>query len=156
MNNWMKVLIGVGVTGVVAATTYVVYKKNEEKKQSKDISEQPQEVANVDESVIEKIKTAAAKKALRIAGWLVLHESQVRAVGAAISVVSAIFSVVNAAKEYALGKKLHQKLAELTAFQDEVRGAWNGTVEAYDKNWDMTLKKLQDIHLDIPHDGQAS
>ena len=113
MNNLFKVLIGVGVVGAVAATTYVVTKKSEEK--SIDIPEEENQEQETEEKAepkdfVEMIKIGAMKKATKFLAWVILNKDKIEAFGTVIGIVAGVLGVINAVKEYSNGKKLHENL----------------------------------------------
>lgn len=111
MNNLFKVLIGVGVVGAVAATTYVVTKKSEEKpSDTPEGEEQETEEKAEPKDFIEMIKIGTMKKVTRVLAWVILNKEKIEAVGTVIGLVAGVLGVINAAKEYSNGKKLHEKL----------------------------------------------
>ena len=116
MNNLFKVLIGVGVVGAVAVTTYVVTKKSEEK--SSDIPEEENQEQETEEKAepkdfVEMIKIGTMKKVTRVLAWVILNKEKIEAVGTVIGLVAGVLGVINAAKEYSNGKKLHEKLDDI-------------------------------------------
>ena len=143
MNKIAKTLIGIGVVGVTALITGVVVKKRTEKKYAKiDITEQAVINDHVDDCIIARIKIAAEKKAVRILAWVIVHKDQVEAIATVIGLFGGVLSVINAVNDYNHGKELHRKI-------DMIYRAWDPTIIAYDKNWQMVLDKLHDIHLDM-------
>ena len=113
MNNLFKVLIGVGVIGAVAATTYVVTKKSEEK--PSDIPEEENQEQDTEEKAepkdfVEMIKIGAMKKVTRVLVWVILNKEKIEAVGTVIGLVAGVLGVINAAKEYSNGKRLRENL----------------------------------------------
>lgn len=151
MMDMNKIVMGavgicaVGVVSVVVAKA-VSHKGAAEPEEISDISEETQEttetVEKEDESFIERIKTAATKKVVRILAWVVLHQNQINAVGTIVGLVGGVLGVVNAVKEYTLGNKLHEKLDQLCAFEQEYRSAWNKALSVCDENWDRVFKAL--------------
>lgn len=112
MNNLAKVLVGVGVVGVTVAVAVAVKKKNERKyiEQPVDVAAEAVKIQHKDDTVIDKIKAAATKKAIRILAWVAIHQKEIESFSLLLGVVGGIFSIVNSLKEYAFGKKLHAKL----------------------------------------------
>ena len=146
-----KILIGVagvcavGVVGIVVAKAVSSKGAAEPEEVSNDISQETEKIevtVTEDESFIKKIKKAATKKAIKILAWVALHQDQINSLGTIIGLVGGVLGVVNAVKEYTLGNKLHEKLDQLCAFEQEYRDAWNMTLSAYDENWDRVFKAL--------------
>lgn len=112
MNKLTKVLVGVGVVGVTVAVAVAVKKRNERKyiEQPLNVAAEAVKVQHKDDTVVEKIKAAATKKAIRILAWAAIHQKEIESLSLLLGLVGGIFSVINALKEYAFGKKLHAKL----------------------------------------------
>lgn len=159
MNNIAKILVGVGVVGVAATAAYVVTKRPKKERTVERVREdgvvEKKTIIEVGDSIMDRIKDAALKKAVRILSWAFLHKDQLTAAATLLGVVSAVFQIINAVKEYRLGKELHKKLNKIITFQEHFTHCWDETIDAYNHNWDGIFKKLNDIHLDIPHDGVA-
>lgn len=143
MSNTLKILGAIAAVGVVAATTYVVVKKQEEKKSEEKVAfygddgsvtyiAPSVEEVEKKETVIDKFKLAAQKKTIKIFTWIILHKKQLEALGVLMSVISGVFSVVSAAKEYYTGKKLRKEIDALYLDRMEFRKAWNNTIDNYD------------------------
>ena len=137
MNNIAKFAIAAGVTALGIGVTVHYAKKVKEKKYAevpvkRDIAAEAVEQDHKDDTILERIKMAAMKKAIRIAGWVVLHQQEVQAVSMMLGIVGGIFSVVNGIKEFALGKKLHAQLEKIDGiiiWQNEMARAYNCKVE---------------------------
>lgn len=151
MNNVAKVLIGVGVVGAVAVGAYVVSKKVKEETNDTPHEEGIEKKPNV----IERIKTAAYKKAVRILAWVVLHQQKIEAVGAVLGVIGGVISIVNAVKEYAFGKKLHATLDKLLWHQEQFQESWNITIDNYNEQWHSVHEQL-DVLQEAVKKGKKS
>lgn len=152
MNNVAKVLIGVGVVGAVAVGAYVISKKsNDEETHVHEDGTECEKKPNV----IERIKTAAYKKAVRILAWVVLHQQKIEAVGAVLGVVGGVISIVNAVKEYAFGKKLHATLDKLLWHQEQFQESWNITIDNYNEQWHSVHEQL-DVLQEAVKKGKKS
>lgn len=160
MSNTLKILGAIAAVGAVAATTYVVVKKQEEKKSkektnhtiacygddgSVTILTPPAEEVEKKETVIDKFKLAAQKKTIKIFTWIILHKKQLEALGVLMSVISGVFSVVSAAKEYYTGKKLRKEIDALYLDRMEFRNAWNGTINNYDANLNSMKTSIEHV-----------
>ena len=146
MNNMLKVLIGVGVVGAVAATTYVVTKKVEANKavevvESSDISN--------DETIFKKIEKAAIKKVAKILAWVALHQQQIESVGAILSITAGVLSVANAVRDFRNGMNLQKQLNSICAYIDESKSLWNQYIALDAQNDNEVMEKLKKIHLDL-------
>lgn len=111
--NKLGIAIGAAITAVgIAGMVYYGKKLQAEKEQEKDIpaTEEKVSVEVVKNSPIDRIKEAAMKKAVRIMGWVVVHEQQLQAAGTIIGLAATVFQLINGIKEYKLGKDLHKKL----------------------------------------------
>lgn len=115
MNNIAKVLIGVGVVGAVAVGAYTVAKKSEKKMLViKDFNENGEAVVEEKkETLKDRVQNFAMKKAAKFVTFVLLHEKEITAIATVLSLVGGIFQVVNAVKEYRLGKDLHKKLKRI-------------------------------------------
>lgn len=153
MNNLAKVLIGVGVVGAVATATYIVTRKTVKKEtvingydeQGNPVVEEVEK----EESVLDRIKQAAFKKAVKILAWAALHQQQIEAAGALIGLIGGIFAVVNAVKEFNMGKEMKKKMDFMYKHDLEFEGVWNAHMENQAQRYDDLMKKLNDIHLDM-------
>ena len=146
MNNMLKVLIGVGVVGAVAATTYVVTKKVEANKavevvESSDISN--------DETIFKKIEKAAIKKVAKILAWVALHQQQIESVGAILAITAGVLSVANAVRDFRNGMNLQKQLNSICAYIDESKSLWNQYIALDAQNDNEVMEKLKKIHLDL-------
>ena len=112
MNKLTKVLVGVGVVGVTVAVAVVVKKRNERKyiEQPVNVAAEAVKIQHEDDTVLERIKAAATKKAIKILAWAAIHQKEIESLSLLLGLIGGIFSVINAVKEYAFGKKLHAKL----------------------------------------------
>lgn len=155
MSNTLKILGAIAAVGAVAATTYVVIKKQEEKKPEEKVAfygadgsvtyiAPSAEEVEKKETVIDRFKLAAQKKTIKIFTWIILHKKQLEALGVLMSVISGVFSVVSAAKEYYTGKKLRKEIDSLYLDRIEFRSAWNETIDNYNES-------LRSIKTSIEH-----
>ena len=112
MNNIMKFAIAAGVTAVGVGVTVHYVKKCKERKyvEMKDVAAQAVENDHKNDSPLEKVKNFAMKKAVKFMTFVLLHEKEVTAVATVLSLVGAVFHIVNEVKEYRLGKHLRKKL----------------------------------------------
>ena len=152
MNNIAKVLIGVGVVGVVATATYVVTKSSEKKTVViRDFDEEgnPKTEIVEDESLLDRFKEAATKKVIKILAWVTLHQQQVEAVDTIIGLGAGLFNIVTAIRDYRAGNKMQSQINELMEFKDEFHDAWNDYQDATNHNVQWFENKLNDIHLDM-------
>lgn len=160
MKNLTKVLLGVGVVGVVAVTTYTVVKMSEKKTTTvviKDVDENDTAIyEEVEQSIITRIKEAANKKAIRILGWVMLHQKQVEAVGTIIGVCSAIFSAATAIRDFRSGFKMQKQMNTIASQQIDImdkflefQNEWNDYMDATNHNIQWFEKKANAIHLDM-------
>lgn len=122
MNNLTKALIGVGVVGVTVAVAVAVKKHNEKRyiEQTTDVAAEAVKIQHQDDTVVEKIKAAATKKAIRILAWVAIHQKEIESLSLLLGLIGGIFSVINAVKEYAFGKKLHAKLDRIQKQLDSI------------------------------------
>ena len=149
MNNIAKILLGIGVVGAVAATTYVVTKKSEEKEVENDIpDENGEEKADKasPKDFVSMIKEGASKKATQILAWVIIHKNQLETVGTALGLFAGVLGVVNAVKEYTLGKKLHETLGEVLDFQDEFKTVWNKKIDGDMERYSKVLEELEHLN----------
>lgn len=157
MSNTLKILGAIAAVGAVAATTYVVVKKQEEKKPEEKVAfygndgsvtyiAPSAEEAEKKETVIDRFKLAAQKKIIKIFTWIILHKKQLEALGVLMSVISGVFGVISAAKEYYTGKKLRKQIDSLYSDRIEFRSAWNETIDIY--NEFLNLIKTNIEHLE--------
>lgn len=158
MSNTLKILGAIAAVGAVAATTYVLVKKQEEKPEEKiqhtiacygddgsvTLLTPPAEEVKKKETAIDRFKLAAQKKTIKIFTWIILHKKQLEALGVLMSVISGVFSVVSAAKEYYTGKKLRKEIDSLYLDRIEFRSAWNETIDNYNES-------LRSIKTSIEH-----
>ena len=92
MNSLIKVLVGVGIVGAVAATTYIVTKKPEKVVQTVDSEGNVEAKIVKEDSILDKIKKAAAKKVVKILVYVAEHQTQVEAFVTILGVVGGIFT----------------------------------------------------------------
>lgn len=151
MNNTVKFLIGAGVTAVGVATMLYCSKKAKEKKaqESIDISEEAVKRDHKDDSIIERIKTAAYKKAVKILAWVVIHKDQIEAFSVIVGVVSGIFTVINAVKDFVNGAKMQANIQWIIDHELEFRDVWNNKAAQDTARYEAIMAKLNDIHLDM-------
>ncbi len=162
MNKLTKVLLGVGIAA--AATTVGVYVITKKPKTVKVVDKTDDEgnvvkveVIEEGDSILERIEEAALKKAIVILSWAILNKKKIEAVGALISLFGGIFTVINAVKEYRLGKVLHKKIDVLTngnqilfdAMCENAR-AWNHRVDTVDGKFNDVMGALNDISANLP------
>lgn len=148
MNNIAKVLIGVGVVGAVAVTTYVVTKKSEPKQEATE-SDISVEAEGKEKNIIERIKTFVLKKVIKILGWVVLHQQKIEAVGTILGIVGAVLSVVNAVRDYRNGLNLQKQLDYISDHVKEEEAVWNKYVVWHEDRHNEVMNKLNDIHIDM-------
>ena len=108
MSNIQKILLGVGLVACVATTAYVVTKKSR-----KYTVLDGQEEKKEDHNVIERIKEAAAKKAIDILAFIAKHQQQVEAASTVIGIVAAVFSLISAIKDYKRSDDINRKLDDI-------------------------------------------
>ena len=137
MSNLTKLLIGVGVVAAAATVTYVVVKNS--KKEESEETEINETSEPKEETLGEKIKSSFQKKAIKVVTWLILNRDKVAAVTTVIGLVSGIFSIINAVKEYKFGKTLRARLDYLVEREQDFNYAWNHTIDNYDRQWDKVL-----------------
>ena len=117
--NKLGFIIGGAVTVIgVATTAYFAKKLYDQKKETvtteKGVDANGEPIVEVRViTPVDRIKEAAMKKAVRIMGWVVMHEQQLQAIGTVIGVVAACFSLVNEIKKYSMGKSLLRRLVAL-------------------------------------------
>ena len=156
MSNTLKILGAIAAVGAVAATTYVVIKKQEEKKPEEKVAfyaadgsvtyiAPSAEEVEKKETAIDRFKLAAQKKTIKIFTWIILHKKQLEALGVLMSVISGVFSVVSAAKEYYTGKKLRKEIDALYLDRMEFRNAWNSTIDNYDANLNSMKTSIEHV-----------
>ena len=146
MSNTLKILGAVAAVGAVAATAYVVVKKQEEKK--RDISESPETEEATEEkkeTVVDRVKLAAQKKVIKIFAWIVLHKDKLEALGIVLSVIGGLFEVITAAKDYCTGAKLRKQITTICNDRMEFREAWNGTIDNYDKMFASMKNSIEHV-----------
>lgn len=148
MNNLVKVLIGVGVVAAVATTTYVVTKKKKEEEPI-DIADEAVKNDHKDDTILERIKTAAYKKAVKIIAWAIVHKDQIEGAAAILGLVGALFSVVNAIREFRAGKKMQEQMDFLVRHAQEFEDIWNVHMTEQASRFEEMMNKLKDIHLDM-------
>lgn len=148
MNNLVKVLIGVGVVAAVATTTYVVTKKKKEEEPI-DIADEAVKNDHKDDTILERIKTAAYKKAVKIIAWAIVHKDQIEGAAAILGLVGALFSVINAIREFRAGKKMQEQMDFLVRHAQEFEDIWNVHMTEQASRFEEMMNKLKDIHLDM-------
>lgn len=149
MKNLTKVLIGVGVVGAVAATTYFVTKSTvvtKENEEGKTVVEEIKE-----ESILDQIKEAATKKAIKILGWVALHQQQIEAVGTILGLGVTVFSLVNTLRDFKEGNEMREKIDRLVTAEEAFREAWNAACDVEISDTATIMSKLNDIHLDMSY-----
>lgn len=148
MNNLVKVLIGVGVVAAVATTTYVVTKKKKEEEPI-DIADEAVKNDHKDDTILERIKTAAYKKVVKIIAWAIVHKDQIEGAAAILGLVGAMFSVINAIREFRNGKKMQGQIDFLVQHAQEFEDIWNVHMNNQASRFEEMMNKLKDIHLDM-------
>lgn len=155
MNNLAKVLIGVGVTAVgIGVATYYGKKLSEKKKEETVIEEfdeqgNPVVEAVKEESFMEKIRTAAYKKAVKILAWVIVRKDKIEAVATMLGLASAILGVITRVRDLKAGNDINRKLDEIIDHNNEFRDIWNKHMEHEYNRHDEIMNKLNDIHLDM-------
>lgn len=154
MTNMTKFLIATGVTAVGIGITVYYGKKMADKEKEVVITEIDEdgnatieEVKN--ESIIKKIKKAALKKTIKILAWVTLHQQQVEAVVTILSLGGAVFSVVNAVRDFRTSSNMREDIDSMLDHNSEFRDIWNKYVEIEHNRHDEIMTKLNDIHLDM-------
>lgn len=154
--NKLGFIIGGAVTVIgVATTAYFAKKLYEQKKET--ITTEKGVDANGEPIIetrvitpVDRIKEAAMKKAVRIMGWVVVHEQQVQAVGTVISVVAACFSLVNEVKKYSMGKSLLKRLGALEnglqRLENSTCGHVNNLGKYVNEMWDAIDNNMRMIY----------
>jgi hypothetical protein len=153
MTDLTKLLIAAGVTAVGIGVTVVSVKKMKEKKEN-DI---PEDESQAEAGIVKRIKKYVTKKVIKFLAWVALHQQQIEAVVTVLSLGGAVFSVVNAVRDFRTGNKMRDQIDTLLEHQTKFQQAWNGTIDNYDANWNAVMKtqhtevmdKLNDIHLDM-------
>ena len=148
MTNLVKVLIGVGVVAAVATTTYVVTKKKKEEEPI-DIADEAVKNDHKDDTILERIKTAAYKKVVKIIAWAIVHKDQIEGAAAILGLVGAMFSVINAIREFRNGKKMQGQIDFLVRHAQEFEDIWNVHMNNQASRFEEMMNKLKDIHLDM-------
>lgn len=148
MNNLAKVLIGVGVVAAVATTSYVVIKRRKVK--VKDISEQAVENDHKNDTIIDRIKLAAYKKAVKILAWATLNMQKIEAAAAILSLIGGIFTVVNAVRDFGFGKKMKADMDFMYQHDLEFEGVWNQHMTNQANRYDSLMKILQELSENMP------
>ena len=149
MNNIAKVLIGVGVVAAVATTSYVIVKKTKVKK-VKDISEQAVENDHKNDTIIDRIKLAAYKKAVKILAWATLNMQKIEAAAAILSLIGGIFTLINAVRDFGFGKKWRADLDFMVNHDNEFEGVWNQHMANQADRYKELMKALQDLAENMP------
>lgn len=148
MTNMTKLIIAAGITAVgIGVTAYYGKKMADKKKEVEDGNPTIEE--DKDESIIKKIKKAALKKTIKILAWVTLHQQQVEAVVTILSLGGAVFSVVNAVRDFRTSSKMREDIDSLLDHNSEFRDIWNRRVEIEHNRHDEIMTKLNDIHLDM-------
>ncbi len=149
MTNLAKVLIGVGVVAAVATTSYIVVKKTKVKK-VKDISEQAVEKDHKNDTIIDRIKLAAYKKAVRILAWATLNMQKIEAVAAIVSLIGGVLGVINGIRDFGFGKKFRTDLNFMVDHTNEFEGVWNEHMDNQANRYDSIMKILQELSENMP------
>lgn len=149
MTNLAKVLIGVGVVAAVATTSYIVVKKTKVKKE-KDISEQAVEKDHKNDTIIDRIKLAAYKKAVRILAWATLNMQKIEAVAAIVSLIGGVLGVINGIRDFGFGKKFRTDLNFMVDHTNEFEGVWNEHMDNQANRYDSIMKILQELSENMP------
>lgn len=159
MTDLTKLLIAAGVTAVGIGVTVVSVKKMKEKQENDIPEDEAVEVyeSQAEAGIIKRIKKYVLKKTIKFLAWVALHQQQIEAVVTVLSLGGAVFSVVNAVRDFRTGNKMRDQIDTLLEHQTKFQQAWNGTIDNYDANWNAVMKtqhaevmdKLNDIHLDM-------
>lgn len=153
MNKLAKVLIGIGVVGAVAATTYFVTKSSETKTVViKGVDEEGKTTVEEiveEESLLDRMEKAAIKKAGKIIIFVAEHQQQIEAVGTMMSLAYTAFSFINIFKELTQRNKMQEQIDEIVAHNNEFRDIWNKYMMLDNDNNHYLNDKLNDIHLDM-------
>ncbi len=98
-----KIVIGVG-----AVAAYAINKRKEESRKYTQILGQPEE--KEEDSVSDKIKEAAAKKASEVIMFVVENQEKIEAVGTVIGSAGTVIGVVNGVRDYNKSDKIETML----------------------------------------------
>lgn len=127
MKNTIGLIAGVaGVTIGVGILAY--YGKNLHEKKYATIRNDAEEndiPQEEDESVLESIKKAAAKKVTDILAWVIVNKEKIEAVGTVVGIVGAVLGVVNAIRDYRRADETADLLRKIWNHCDEFEGYWN-------------------------------
>lgn len=145
MNNMTKFLIATGVTAVGIGLTVYYAKKVQEKEEATEVVDDIEVEEKKDISFIEKIKTAATKKVVKILAWAVLHEQQLQAFATLLSVGVGIFHIVSAAKDYYRGEKLQNTLDSVSAHNEQFEVLWDNHMMNIENDNAEINKKLDEL-----------
>lgn len=154
MNNLVKVLIGVGIAGAVATTTYIVTKKPKVVK--KVMTTDPEgntvetEVECEGKSILEKMQEAALKKAIKILAWVAQNQNKVEAIVTVISLAGAIFTVVNAVRDFLMSSKLNRSLDDILKHNSTFEKLWNAKCANDNLRYEEIMSTLSDILENLP------
>ena len=153
MNKLAKVLIGIGVVGAVAATTYFITKSSEKKTVViKGVDEEGKTTVEEiveEESLLDRMEKAAIKKAGKIIIFVAEHQQQIEAVGTMMSLAYTAFSFINIFKELTQRNKMQEQIDEIVKHNNEFRDIWNAYMMLDNDNDHYLNDKLNDIHLDM-------
>ena len=131
LNIAAKVLIGVGVAAVTAVVIAVVT--------SKKTNKQIEDGAEKKVSLIQGIKEKVTKKAVRVLAWVAVHTEQIEAVSTVVGLVTGVFGIISAVKEYRRGddanKQLQEMQEQINYIKDDLDHFWY----VYDANIDKTF-----------------
>ena len=147
MNTLVKILIGAAAVGAVAATTYVVVKKVEEKKHaadtdSDDIPEEGKEVKK------DTFKDKVNKKMVRIFTWILLNKDKIEAAAAVIGFFTGILNLVNKARDYATGSKMKKTMDDFNKVMNDYTDAFNSNMQTFESDLDKVFDYMNE-HDDI-------
>ena len=131
MKNTIGLIAGVaGVTIGVGMLAYYGKKLHEQKyatiRNDAEGNDIPQEE---DESVLESIKKAAAKKVTDILAWVIVNKEKIEAVGTVVGIVGAVLGVVNAIRDFKRADETAEMLHKIWDHCDEFETLWNRAME---------------------------
>lgn len=153
MTKLTKILLGAAAVAVVGTVVAVVEKKKHDEKYVEVAKTEDKEE---DKSLLKKIKRYVEKKVIKILGWVALHMEQIESVSAIIGLASGAISIASAVKDYKNKTDQEKQLEELIAFNEKFTKAWDGTLDAYDSNWDNAIGLLNNINAKLPEKEKAA
>ena len=133
----VKAVIAVSVIGVGA---YAVKKISDDKKK-----EELHEQGIYEEPVEESIKEGAQRKVAQILGFIATHAEEVEAVSMVIGLVSGVFGVMSAFRDWRKGNDTQDKLDEIDRKLNSIMETYNNNVHATNKNMDNFAEGLKGI-----------